>query len=413
MNRIINTAVRLAYKSLISQKTRSILTILGLSIGIAIVIVIMAAGRGFDSLVMNQLAVFSPDSISIETKVPANKNSATSQATGVLITSLKDKDLEDIQKLSNVISAYGIVIGQSVVKYQSESRAILLMGESYNVVDVEKVELISGRIYTKEEEDALAQVAVLGFKAKEDLFGDNDPVGKTIHIKGKPFKVIGYLAKRGAVFGMDMDNLVMLPTKTMQKRILGIDYYRQLIAKVKDRTQLDYTVKDIQEILRENHDITDPNKDDFNVQTMQQAVEILSTVVSGITLLLLALVCVSLLVGGVGIMNIMYVSVVERTFEIGLRKSLGATNRDVLWQFLAESVLITVAGGIVGIIVGAILAFIVYLIATANNFVWVYQIPLSSIFLSVGFSATIGLVFGIYPAKKAASLNPIEALRKD
>ncbi|MDO8509971.1 MAG: ABC transporter permease [bacterium] len=413
MNRTIITAIQLAYKSLISQKTRSILTIAGLSIGIAIVITIMAAGRGFDRLVMNQLEVFSPDTISIETKVPSSKNSHIGQATGLLITTLNDKDLDDIKKNLNIISAYGIVMGQAVVKYQNESRAILLMGESYNVIDVEKMAFTSGRLYTKEEEESLAQVAVLGSKAKEDLFGDNDPIGKTIHIKGKPFRVLGTLAKRGAVFGMDMDNMVMLPTKTMQKRILGIDYYRQLIAKVKDRKELDNTVKELEEIVRINHDIIDPTKDDFVAQTMQQAVDILGSIVSGITFLLLALVCVSLIVGGVGIMNIMYVSVVERTFEIGLRKSLGATNRDVLWQFLAESILVTLAGGVVGIVLGALLGFIVYLIAIANNFVWVFEIPLSSIFLAVGFSATIGLVFGIYPAKKAAALNPIEALRKD
>lgn len=413
MNRIIKIAVHLAYKSLLAQKTRSVLTILGLSIGIAIVITIMSAGRGFDSLVMNQLEIFSPDTISIETKVPSSKNSPMDQATGISITTLKDKDLDAVKKHPNIISAYGIVMGQAVVKYDNESRATLLIGESYNVSDVEKTEFYSGRLYSKEEEDSLAQVAVLGSKAKENLFGDSDALGKTIRIKGKPFRVVGVLEKRGAVFGMDMDNMVMLPTKTMQKRILGIDYYRQLVAKVKDRSELDNTVKDLEEILRENHDITDSNKDDFVVQTMQQAVEILGSIVSGITFLLLALVCVSLIVGGVGIMNIMYVSVAERTFEIGLRKSLGATNRDILLQFLAESVLITIAGGIVGIVFGAFLAFLVYLIATSNNYVWVYQIPISSVILAVSFSAAIGLVFGIYPAKKAASLNPIDALRKE
>lgn len=413
MNRIIRTAVQLAINSILAQKTRSVLTILGISIGIAIVITIMAAARGFDRLVMNQLEIFSPDTISIETHVPSSSTGHIDQATGIVITSFRDKDLEAIKKHRNIISAYGVVMGQAVVKYQGESRAILLMGESYNVVDVEKIILESGRLYSKEEEDSLTAVAVLGAKAKEDLFGDNDPIGKTVYIKGKPFKVLGTLAKRGAVFGMDMDNLILLPTRTMQKRILGIDYYRQFVAKVKDRAALDQTVKDLAETMRVNHDIVDSNKDDFTVQTMQQAVDILGSIVSGITFLLLALVCVSLLVGGVGIMNIMYVSVAERTFEIGLRKALGATGRDILSQFLAEAILITLAGGIVGIAFGAFFALIVYLLATANNFVWVYEIPLVSIFLAVSFSAAIGLIFGIYPAKKAAALNPIEALRKE
>jgi putative ABC transport system permease protein len=199
----------------------------------------------------------------------------------------------------------------------------------------------------------------------------------------------------------------------MQKRLLGIDYYRQIIAKMKDNALTAQTVADIEEIMRVNHDIIDPNKDDFAVNTMAEAAEMLKNVVSGITFLLIALVCVSLLVGGVGIMNIMYVSVTERTFEIGLRKAVGAKNKDVLWQFLLEAVMLTVGGGAVGIVLGAILALIVYLIAIYYNFNWVYSIPLTSIILAVGFSAGVGLLFGLYPAKKAAGLDPIVALRKE
>jgi putative ABC transport system permease protein len=212
---------------------------------------------------------------------------------------------------------------------------------------------------------------------------------------------------------MDMDNVVILPTQTMQKRILGIDYVRQIIAKMKNRELAEQTVEDLAEILRMNHDITDPDKDDFAINTMDQAKQMLGTVVEGITFLLVALVCISLIVGGVGIMNIMYVSVVERTFEIGLRKALGAKKRDILWQFLSEAVIITLAGGMVGIILGFGLALLVYLTATYYGLKWVYSIPLSSIFLAVTFSAFIGLLFGIYPARKAANLNPIEALRRE
>ena len=199
----------------------------------------------------------------------------------------------------------------------------------------------------------------------------------------------------------------------MQKRILGIDYYRQIIAKMKDKNLSSQTVREIEDIMRENHDITDPNKDDFAVNTMEEAISMLKNVVSGITFLLVALVCVSLVVGGVGIMNIMYVSVTERTFEIGLRKALGAKNKDILWQFLFEAVILTLGGGVVGIVLGAILSLIIYLIAIYYNFNWVYSIPISSIILAVGFSAFVGLLFGIYPAKKASRLDPIEALRRE
>jgi putative ABC transport system permease protein len=165
--------------------------------------------------------------------------------------------------------------------------------------------------------------------------------------------------------------------------------------------------------IREHHDITDPNKDDFAVNTMEEAAKMLSSVVEGLTLLLVALVCVSLLVGGVGIMNIMYVSVTERTYEIGLRKALGAKRRDVLMQFLFEAIILTVAGGIFGIICGALLALAIYFIAISYNYNWLYAVPFSSILLAISFSAAIGLLFGLYPAKKAASLDPIVALRKE
>lgn len=407
----------MAYTALKTQKTRTVLTILGVSIGIAVVIAIMAAGRGLDRMVMSQLEVYSPNTITVEVKVPSTKKTsnenAMGQATGITITTLKDRDLEDVRKHKNVEAAYGLVMGQAIVKYQNENKTSLLMGEGYNLQEVEKFELDSGRLFTKEEEDSLAQVAVLGYAMKDLLFGEDDPVGKTVYIKGKPFRVVGLAKKRGAVFGFDMDKMIFLPTKTMQKRILGIDYMLQIVAKVKDREKIKETVAEIEEIIRDNHDITDPNKDDFAVNTMEEAATMLSTVVNGLTLLLVALVCVSLLVGGVGIMNIMYVSVTERTFEIGLRKAVGAKNKDILWQFLSEAVLLTVSGGFFGIILGAVLALIIYLVAVSYNFVWVYVIPVSSIILAVGFSAVIGLIFGIYPAKKAANLNPIEALRKE
>ncbi len=410
-------SLKLAYSALLAQKTRTLLTILGVSIGIAVVIAIMAAGRGLDKMVMSQLEIYSPNTITVEVKVPATKKTssenAMGMATGITITTLKDRDLKDVSKHRNIESAYGLLIGQAVVKYQSENKTTLLWGQGYSFPEVEKFELDSGRIYSKEEEESLSQVAILGHATKDALFGEDEAVGKTVYIKGKPFKVIGVAAKRGATFGFDMDNLIILPVKTMQKRILGVDYFINIVAKVKDREKIKETVAEIEEIMRDNHDITDPNKDDFAVNTMEEAAQMLGSVVDGLTLLLVALVCVSLLVGGVGIMNIMYVSVSERTFEIGLRKAVGATNKDVLWQFLSEAVILTLSGGVLGIILGAIFALIIFWVAVSYNFVWVYVVPLSSVILAVGFSGVIGLIFGLYPAQKAANLNPIEALRKE
>lgn len=407
----------MAFSALRAQRTRSILTILGISIGIAIVITIMAAGRGLDKFVLGELDAFSPDALNIETKIPSvSKNSSDNsagQSTGITITSLKDKDIEDVKKYPNVAAAYGWVIGQGVVSYTGLDKTINLMGEGYSLPDVEKFNLADGRMFTREEEYGLQQVAVLGYTVKNDLFGQNSAVGQNIYIKGKPFRVVGVAEKRGAAFFMDMDNVIIIPTKTMQKRILGIDYVRSIMTRMKDGSKVNQTVADLTAIIRDNHGITDANKDDFAVNSMAEARNTLGSVVQGITFLLVALVCISLIVGGVGIMNIMYVSVTERTFEIGLRKAVGAKNKDILLQFLSEAVLLTLLGGVFGIIFGTLIALLIYFVAIANNFKWVFSIPISSIILSLGFSAFIGIIFGLYPAKRAASMDPIEALRKE
>ncbi len=411
------TNLHFAISALKVQKMRSILTILGISIGIAIVIAIMSAGRGLDRYLASQLEVFGSDMVWIEVKVPSVKKTsnenAIGQATGITITTMKNKDVESVNKHNNIVAAYSWLMGQEVVSYQDASRRMMLVGQGYQMPLVEKYEIVSGRFYTKEEEDSMSAVAVLGSTAKEKLFGDDEAVGKTIYIKRKPFRVIGVAKKRGAAFFMDMDDVITLPTHTLQKRILGTDYVSAIGAKIKDNTKLIQTVSELENILRENHDITDPDKDDFAVSTMEEARKMLSTVVNGVTFLLVALVCISLIVGGVGIMNIMYVSVTERTFEIGLRKALGARYRDIMTQFLLEAVCLTTGGGLIGIIFGAGLAFIIYLAANYYNLTWVYVIPASAVILAITFSMLVGLFFGLYPARKAAGLNPIEALRKE
>ena len=416
MLRILNN-VTLAYRSLLRQKRRTILTMLAISIGISAVITIMAAGAGMQKFVLGQFDVFDPKSVSIETKVPSTKknssDSAIAQATGVVITTMRDKDIEDIGKHPNISVAYGLVIGQEVASYNGFTQKVTIWGEGAGVDQVEILKFSEGRIYTKDEEDSLASVVVLGSKVKENLFGDESAVGKNIYIKGKTFRVIGVMAPRGAAFFFDLDTIVYMPCKTMQKKILGIDYVRQIIANMKDVNKADQTVEDLTAIVRENHSITDPERDDFMINTTVEGLKSLKTVTDGVTLLLVALVCISLLVGGVGIMNIMYVTVAERTFEIGLRKSVGAKKGDILFQFLSESILVTLGGGIAGIIIGSVLAYVIYYFATANGFKWVYVVSLSSIFLAVGFSALVGLIFGLYPARKAANLNPIDALRKE
>lgn len=411
---VFSTTLKLAFQSLSHQRTRTLLTMSAISIGIAAVIVIMAAGRGVSSFILGQLDVYQPNTLSIEVKVPnGKKGSNSSGSSGIIITTLKDKDLETVRKQPNIAAAYGMVTGQELVSYQGQIKKTLLMGYGYSMPEIEKFSLSHGRFFTKEEEDSLSQVAVLGDTVREQLFGDSDPTGQTIYIRGKSFRVVGAIAKRGAAFFLDMDNLIILPTKTMQRRLLGIDYFTNIIAKINNQQLALSTVNDLSELIRENHAITDPLHDDFTINTMAEAADTIGTITSGITLLLVALVCISLVVGGVGIMNIMYVSVAERTFEIGLRKALGATPNNIMWQFLSEALVLTVSGGIAGVIIGALLALLIYFLAISFGIKWIYAVPVSSVFLSVGFSMFIGVVFGLYPAKTAAALNPIDALRKE
>lgn len=402
---------KIALNAIKRQKKRAALTMLAISIGIAAAITILAAGKGIQKLVVGQLDAFGPDTLYIETKIPSKKAASGTGAVGITITTLKDKDIELINKHPNILAANGQVNGQEAVSYGGQIKKIMLSGKGYSAPDVESFKLAEGRFYSKEEEDSLSAVAVLGYTAKDKLFGDDTAVNKIISIRGKPFRVIGVAEKRGAAFFLDLDNVITIPTKTMQKRLLGIDYVQAISGRMKNGTKAKETQAELTELIRENHDITDPDKDDFVVQTTADAAESLTTITNGVTFLLIALVSISLIVGGVGIMNIMYVSVVERTFEIGLRKALGAQQNDILWQFLAEALLITAGGGVVGVILGALLAGLIYLGATAAGFSWVYSISFSSVVLSVVFSGVIGLVFGYYPAKQAAKKNPIEALR--
>lgn len=410
---MFSTYLKLAFDSLRHQKSRTILTILAISIGITAVIVIMAAGKGVERLILGQLDIYGSDTINIEVKVPSSRSGGGPGDLGIVITTLKDKDIETIRKHPNISAAYGMVTGQEAVSYEGQMKKILLMGNGYSMPEIEKFSLTKGNFFTKEEEDSLASVAVLGSTAAQNLFGDEEAVNKTIYIRGKPFRVVGIMAPRGSAFFIDLDNIIILPTKTMQKKLLGINYVSSILAKMKDGSKSASTKDDLVELIRENHSIIDPSRDDFSINTMEEAADIIGTVANGITILLVALVCISLIVGGVGIMNIMYVSVAERTFEIGLRKSLGARKKDVLWQFLLEALIITLGGGVVGIVFGTLIAFLVYLIAISSGFKWVYTISPFSIILSVSFSVFIGLVFGLYPAKKAANLSPIDALRKE
>ncbi|MFA6467019.1 MAG: ABC transporter permease [Patescibacteria group bacterium] len=405
--------IKIATNALSKNKFRTFLTILGVMIGISSVTVIISAGDSIQGLVYNQVASFGSNFIQTEVRVPATSGGATSQAQGVAITTMKDSDREDILELPYIDKAYSAVTAQEIISWQGEVKKSLIYGVTEDYIDIDSTEIAEGRFFTDEEGDALARVVVLGPKIKETLFGSSPAIGQNVKIDKQNYKVIGIAAPRGAVFFFDFDELVYVPLKTTQKFLLGIDHVLSITSQLSDPSREDEAVAAIQNIMRTNHDISDPSRDDFEVSSLADAQEMLNTIIGGVTLLLVALAAVSLVVGGVGIMNIMYATVSERTFEIGLRKGLGASKKDILQQFLAEAVVITLLGGIYGIALGVAFIYIVYLLANKYNLDWDFSISIMGLLLALGFSMAVGLIFGLYPAKRAADLDPITALRRE
>ncbi|MDP1833679.1 MAG: ABC transporter permease [Candidatus Moranbacteria bacterium] len=411
-------SIKLAIKNLRANLGRTVLTLVGIVIGITSVIVIMSSGQGVKNFVLGQVSSFGNDVIQIEVKVPAtgktSAQNAIGQAQGIQITTLKEGDADAIAKLPNVAGLYTANYTQEIASYQNTKKRTLIFGASAGVPDIDPgVKVAEGSFFTDDDNRSLAQVVVIGPDIAQTFFGTDEALGKKIKIRNQNYKVIGILEKRGTISMINFDELIYLPVRTLQKKVLGIDYLRNIFIKVNDQNLLDVTVADLTDTMRREHGITDPNKDDFSVTSLKEAQEIVATVFNTINILLLALTSISLVVGGVGIMNIMYVAVVERTFEIGLRKAVGARPKDILRQFLWEAIFITLAGGIVGIALGFLFTFILSYVFSTLGFNLTMIVSTQAIFIAVGFSATVGLIFGYYPARKASLLSPMEALRKE
>ncbi len=416
-----NIYIKQAIKGIKSNPSRTFLTTLGIMIGIGTVILVLAAGEGFKSYINDQVEAYGSNTVFIEVSVPlstkqrSNSNSGqtanSTASNAVTITTLKTKDVEDVKTLPNVVNAYGAVYGQEVATYKNVSKNALILGSDASRFDIDKGEIEIGRGYTYEENRSLAQVALLGSKIAEDLFEDQNPLGKKIRVGDYNFEVIGVYASRGG-FSFD-DDQVFMPLTTLQKKILGIDYLGYVVVELDDISKADVTSLDMQDIIRSNHYITDPIRDDFKITTQEESLAIFDTILQAITFLLIAIATISLIVGGVGVMNIMYVAVTERIGEIGLKKALGATNKDVLFEFLFEAIFLTLLGGILGIIGGSLIAFIVSKVAQGFGLAWKFAVPIWGIVLSVSVSMVIGIIFGVFPARNASKLNPIEALNKE
>jgi ABC-type antimicrobial peptide transport system permease subunit len=407
----------IAKQNLRKNRSRTVLSLLGVVIGITSVIVVLSAGNAIENFIIDEIESFGSGTIEVEVKTPstsqASAENAFSMLGGAAITTMTLDDADEIGKHPNISQYYGGVLGQEAISYSSELTKAFLFGVSADFINIDQTEVVSGRFFTKEEDNSLAKLAVLGPKLADKLFGQTDPVDNFVKLGKERFKVIGVTEERGATFGFDWDNMAIVPVQTLQKRILGIDYISFIFAQMIDTELGDQTVADMEWIMRDAHEIDDPDKDDFAVVSMEQAAEMMDVVVNGIQILLILLGSISLVVGGVGIMNIMYVSVTERTYEIGLRKAVGAKSSVIMWQFLWESVIITLIGGIIGIILGILLSVLISVGANSQGYNWDFSVSYFGMFLATLMSIVVGLVFGLYPAKKAAGLDPIEALRHE
>ncbi len=408
-----------ALRGLTRNPVRTLLTTLGIVIGIATVIVVLSAGEGFNSFINAQVESQGVNSVTVETRVPpstkqrsgsfdATSGSGANQA--IAITSLKNRDVESIRQIPNVVNAYGAVIGQQVVSYKNVSKNTNIFGADASRFEIDSSVIESGRSYTEAENSGAAQVAVLGSGIAEDLFGDSDPLGQNIRVGSYNFVVIGVYAEKGGFSPLGEDQQVFIPLITAQKKLLGIDHLFFILAELANNDIADLTAEDMRAVLRENHGIKEEYKEDFRVSTQAGNLSTFATILSGVTFLLIAVASISLIVGGVGIMNIMYVVVTERISEIGLKKALGAKNNRILQEFLIEAVLLTMAGGLMGIALGALISFGIAQIAQGQGFAWKFTVPISGVLLSVGTASLIGLVFGVFPARKASLMDPIEAL---
>jgi len=411
----IISPIKISLKYLLAAKFRSFLTILGIIIGVASVIIIMAIGQSAQALILDQITGIGSNLIGVLPGA-SDENGPPATAMGISITTLKYDDLKVLRNgkdVPEVIDGAGYVLGTATTEYDGTNLNASFQGATASYINVENAKVGEGRFISEDEETNMSRTAVIGFNLKEDLFGGDDPLNKVIKIKDQNFTVIGILEKRGSSsFGVSsQDDTVFVPLKTAQKLLLGIDHLGFIRLKVRDASLISFAKENIARTLRDQHDIDDPANDDFSVRDLASAVDIITKVTNVLRYFLLAIGTISLIVGGVGIMNIMLLAVNQRIREVGLRKAVGAKNSDVWTQFLIESVFISFLGGVIGIIIGIAISFVTAIIIQSLQYVWPFIISWQSILAAIGVSFAIGLIFGIYPAGKASRISPMEALR--
>ncbi len=399
--------IKIAWKAILLNKTRTMLTMLGIIIGVASVIAMLAIGEGSKESIKKNISSMGANMISI--RPDAEMMGGVRNADQTSMQSLKITDYEALQKETTLIKYISPMVngsGQAITGAYNWPTTIY--GVSKDYLSIREWSVESGIMFDQSDITSMAKVALIGKTIQENLFpnGEN-PIGKMIRFKSIPFKIIGVLAEKGEnTFGQDQDDIIIAPYTTIQKRILAQDYLQSIIASAVNEEQAESAVNEITAILEKTHRI-DPSEDnDFNVSSQQEIIKTFSSTSEMLTVLLVAIAGISLLVGGIGIMNIMYVSVKERTKEIGLRMAIGAKGKFILLQFLIESVMISVTGGLLGVVFGLVATIFISIFLG-----WPVSITSFSIILSFIVCTVTGLFFGWYPARKAASSDPITAIR--
>ena len=398
---------KIALRAIAANKLRSFLTMLGIIIGVASVIAMLAIGQGSKQSIQANIAEMGSNMIMIRPGQDKGPGGARGDASEM--QSLKLKDYETLCEQAKYLAAISPSVsasGQFI--YGNNNTPSTVYGISPDYMEIRRLKVEDGEMFTEDDIKTSAKVCLIGKTVADNLFPDGqDPVGRVIRYKSIPLRVIGVIKAKGYnSFGMDQDDMVLAPYTTVMKRILSITYLQGINASALTEDMTDQAIDDISELLRQNHKIKEGDEDDFTIRSQQEMMQMMNSTSDTMTILLLVVACISLVVGGIGIMNIMYVSVTERTKEIGLRMSVGARGIAILNQFLIESVLLSVTGGLIGVLVGVGVALGINVFAH-----WPIQIQPWSVLLSFAVCSATGIFFGWYPAKKAASLDPIEALR--
>lgn len=398
---------KIALRAIAANKLRSFLTMLGIIIGVASVIAMLAIGQGSKKSIQANIAEMGSNMIMIRPGQDKGPGGAQQDASDM--QTLKLKDYETLKEQSKYLAAISPNVNASGQFINGNNNTPSTMyGISPDYLQIRQQKIKDGDMFTDEDVKTSAKVCVIGKTVADNLFTNGeDPIGKVIRYNKIPFRIVGVLESKGYnSFGMDQDDVVFAPYTTVMKRILSVTYLQGINASAITEDMTDLAIEDVTNILRENHKLKGADEDNFTIRSQQEMAEMMNSTSDTMTVLLLVVACISLVVGGIGIMNIMYVSVTERTKEIGLRMSVGARGIDILNQFLIESVLLSITGGLIGVLCGIGAAVGINVFAH-----WPIQIQPWSVLLSFVVCSATGIFFGWYPAKKAASLDPIEAIR--